>query len=292
MIYVIIGPTGSGKSEVAHELSDYFNAPIINADAFQIYKDMNIGTAKISKDDLHYKRYHLLDILTPDYSYSVKQYQSDFRQIINSLLKDNKNIVVVGGTGLYIKASLYDYIFQDEEPFDDTVFEGVSNEDLYKELCLIDLKSAAKTHPNNRKRVIRALIIAKQHVISKSENIANQSHDILYKDVRFLYLDIPREQLYLKINKRVDEMIKNGLVDEVKNLIGKYKLSLTSSQAIGYKEIISFLSNEISFESAIEMIKQRSRNYAKRQVTFFKHQFEYESFVNKESLLKAVIKHD
>ena len=288
MIYIIVGPTGSGKTEVAKQLSDFFNAPIINADAFQIYKDMDIGTAKISKDDPYYQRHHLLDIKEPSESFSVMEYQKLFRDKVEELSKTYKDIVVCGGTGLYIRASIYDYTFQEEEIVDDESLEDMSNEELYALLQELDYDATKTIHPNNRKRVIRAITIARNQKETKSENIAKQKHELIYNNVQILMLNPNRETLYENINKRVDKMFELGLVDEVKHLLEKYNLSNTAKAAIGYKEVIDYLNNQMSLEDCKELIKKRTRNYAKRQVTFFKNQFALKMFTTKEELLKEV----
>ena len=286
MIYVICGPTGSGKTSVAKILSDKYNAPIVNADAFQIYQDMDIGTAKISKDDPYYKRHYLLDIKKPNESFSVMEYQKLFREVVNELQKKYKDIIVCGGTGLYIRASLYDYIFNEEEPVDTSDLEELDNEQLFKILQEIDPKSTETIHKNNRKRVIRAIAFARSQGINKSENIDSQEHKLIYDDVKILMLNPNREQLYENINQRVDEMFDLGLVEEVKSLLEKYDLSITAKAAIGYKEVIDYLNDKLSLEDCKELIKKRTRNYAKRQVTFFKNQFELEMFESKEQLLE------
>lgn len=289
MIYIIVGPTGSGKTKTAIELADYFHAPIVNADAFQIYQDMNVGTAKISKDDPHYKDHYLLDIKKPSESYSVKEYQTDFRKTVDTLQKSYKDIIVCGGTGLYIRASIYDYLFLDEGEINTDEFEKYSNDELWEMLLKNDKEATLNLHKNNRKRVIRALALASSGT-NKSEVIAKQEHKLIYNDVVIYMLSPNREQLYENINKRVDEMFANGLVDEVKGLLKKYDLSQTASQAIGYKEVISYLNNEISLEDCIELVKKRTRNYAKRQVTFFKNQFDLKTFENAEDLIKEAKK--
>lgn len=288
MIYIIVGPTGSGKTEVAKQLSDYFNAPIINADAFQIYKEMDIGTAKIDKADPYYKKHYLLDIKEPSESFSVMEYQKLFREIVVELSKKYENIIVCGGTGLYIRASIYDYTFQEEDVLEDESLNDMSNEELYSLLQKLDYDASLSIHPNNRKRVIRAITIANNQKENKSENIAKQKHELIYDDAKILMLNPNREELYENINKRVDKMFELGLVDEVKKLLNKYQLSNTAKAAIGYKEVIDYLDNQISLEECKELIKKRTRNYAKRQVTFFKNQFELEMFENKNDLLKEV----
>lgn len=291
MIYIIVGPTGSGKSGLAVKLARYFNnAPIINADAFQIYKDMNIGTAKVEVGSDEYKLHHLLDIKSPNEEFSVKEYQTLFRDKVNELSETHKDIIVCGGTGLYIRASIYDYVFNDQIDDDTSDLDCLSNEELYSMLKQIDPKSTVKIHINNRKRVIRAISYARTSQTLKSEDIDNQKHEIIYGEdnVKIFMLNPDRETLYNKINMRVDKMINEGLVEEVKSLLNKYDLSITARQAIGYKEIISYLENEISLEDAIELIKKRTRNYAKRQLTFFKHQFKCININTFEDLIKEV----
>ena len=294
MLIVIVGPTGSGKTETALKLADFYHAPIINADAFQIYQDMNIGTAKIAKSDKHYQSHYLLDIVKPNQTYSVKQYQEDFRKTYEQLKKQYQNIIVCGGTGLYIKAALYDYEFEDEEEMDVSDLESMSNEELYILLKKLDSKATETIHMNNRKRVIRAIQIARTHDSNKSESIDKQEHDFYYKDenVRFLFLNPNREELYANINARVDQMMSSDLVDEVKGLLNNYELSLTAKAAIGYKEVIDYLDGKYSLEECIELIKKRTRNYAKRQVTFFKHQLPCLEFDSKEALLREAMKNE
>ena len=291
MLIVIVGPTGSGKTDIALKLADFYHAPIINADAFQIYQDMDIGTAKIDKGSDEYKKHYLLDIVKPNQSYSVKQYQEDFRNIYQKLKKDFKDIIVCGGTGLYIKAALYDYAFEDEEEADISDLENMSNEELANLLKELDPKALETIHINNRKRVIRAIQIARTHNTNKSESIEKQMHVLYFKDeeVKFLFLNPNREMLYENINKRVDIMFEKGLVDEVKGLLNKYQLSNTAKAAIGYKEVIDYLEGKCALDECKELIKKRSRNYAKRQVTFFKHQLPCKEYASKEELLKDMI---
>ena len=164
----------------------------------------------------------------------------------------------------------------------------MTNEELYSLLQKLDYDASLSIHPNNRKRVIRAITIANNQKETKSENIARQKHELIYDDIKILMLNPNREELYENINKRVDKMFELGLVDEVKKLLNKYQLSNTAKAAIGYKEVIDYLDNQISLEECKELIKKRTRNYAKRQVTFFKNQFELEMFENKNDLLKEV----
>ena len=289
MIYVICGPTGSGKTETANQLSDLLNAPIINADAFQIYKEMNIGTAKISEKDPYYKRCYLLDIKEPSEDFSVMEYQKLFREKLQELSKQYKDIVVCGGTGLYIKAALYDYIFNEEKEEDNSDLEQMSNEELYELLQQIDEESTKTIHINNRKRVIRAISFARNSSLKKSEVIESQKHELLYPS-RFLMISPDREKLYENINARVDKMVLLGLIDEVKKLLQNYKLSITARAAIGYKEVIDYLENRLDLNDCIELIKKRTRNYAKRQVTFFKNQLPIETFNSGTQLIEQIEK--
>ena len=289
MLFIICGPTGSGKTEAAKRLSDYYRAPIVNADAFQVYQDMNIGTAKISKDDPYYSRHYLLDILLPSQSFSVMEYQSLFREKIRELQGKYENIIICGGTGLYIRASIYDYVFAPEEKSDNSDLEKLDNDTLYEMLLKLDPEATKTIHKNNRKRVIRALSISRNSEMSKSEIINSQEHKLVYDDVKVLMINPNRELLYENINKRVDEMFDKGLVDEVKSLLKKYELSTTAKAAIGYKEVLDYLDGKMSLEECKELIKKRTKNYAKRQITFFKNQFDLQIYESGEQLVKANI---
>lgn len=282
MIYVVMGPTCSGKTELANYLIDKLNCEAINFDAFQIYKDMNIGTAKLSKDDPHYKKYHLLDIKTPNETFSVMEYQSLCREAISNLLDKYNDVVLVGGTGLYVRAALFDYSFEKEEaPVDDDLLK-LSNEDLHKLLESLDVEESKKIHVNNRKRLLRAISLIRHSNKKKTDILNEQAHKPIYKDVKFIFLCPDREELYKNIDERVLSMMENGLVDEVKYLLENYDLSLTAKQGIGYKEVIDFLENKTKYACCVELIQKRTRNYAKRQVTFFKNQFDSETYKNIE----------
>lgn len=288
MIYVIVGPTASGKTFVANKIASHFDLPIINADAFQIYKGMDIGSAKIENTDPNYGRYQLLDLITPDEEFSVKQYQDVFRETLNKYLKEGKDVVVCGGTGLYIKASLYDYTF-DEFEDDTTDLDELSNEELFEILNKLDPQSSNLIHPNNRKRIIRAISIARTTNKTKSATIENQEHKLIYDNVAFYMIDPDRDTLYEKINQRVDNMFEKGLVEETESITSFYSLSRTAKQAIGYKEVISYLNGELSLFDCKELIKKRTRNYAKRQWTFFNHQLPVKKYKNPEILLKELL---
>lgn len=288
MIYVVMGPTCSGKTELANYLMDKLNCEAINFDAFQIYKDMNIGTAKLPQDDPHYKRYHLLDILTPDKTFSVMEYQQLCREKLSNLLDKYNDVVLVGGTGLYVRAALFDYNFEQENTAVDEDLNDLSNEELHRLLEELDLEESKKIHVNNRKRLLRAISLIRHSNKKKTDILNEQTHKPIYKDVKFIFISPNREELYQNIDKRVISMMENGLVDEVKYLLDKYELSLTARQGIGYKEVIEYLENKTKYACCVELIQKRTRNYAKRQVTFFKNQFECETYSSIEEFKKTL----
>lgn len=262
-IIVVAGPTASGKTALSIHLAKKYNAEVINADAQQVYKDVNIGTAKITKEEMENVKHHLLDFIPLDKNYSVKEYQEDGRNVLNNLINKNKNIVIVGGTGLYIKALLYDYKFSKETSSLD--FSNLTNEELKKEVDKIYENN--NIHINNRKRLERFL----SHYKTTGNIIKNtlEKDKPLY-DFTIIYLNPDREELYKKINTRVDKMINEGLLNETENLKEYSKLN----SIIGYKELLEYLNGNVSLEEAIENIKSDTRKYAKRQNTFFKNQFD------------------
>ncbi len=296
MIIVIVGPTCSNKTETSIDVSLKMNAEIINADAFQCYKELNIGVAKPTKEEMSAVSHHLFSFCSPDEKFSIADYQKIAREKIAEIIKRGKNVVLVGGSGLYIRSLLYDYEFKenDETNVSSDKYVSYSNEELYNLLVKIDPDEANKLHPNNRKRVERALTIFDQFHKTKSELIALQNHELIYKDVYFVSPLINRDELYNRINARVDKMIEKGLVSEVKNLISKYGENVQSLQAIGYKEFISYFKKEITLDETVELIKKNTRNYAKRQITFIKHQFKnvyfYEDADDLINYLKGVSK--
>lgn len=262
-IIVVAGPTASGKTTLSIHLAKKYNAEVINADAQQVYKDVNIGTAKITKEEMENVKHHLLDFIPLDKNYSVKEYQEDGRNVLNNLINKNKNIVIVGGTGLYIKALLYDYKFSKETSSLD--FSNLTNEELKKEIDKIYENN--NIHINNRKRLERFL----SHYKTTGNIIKNtlEKDKPLY-DFTIIYLNPDREELYKKINTRVDKMINEGLLNETENLKEYSKLN----SIIGYKELLEYINGKVSLEEAIENIKSDTRKYAKRQNTFFKNQFD------------------
>ena len=263
MIVCIVGPTGVGKTKLSIMLAKKYKGIIINGDACQIYQELNIGTAKITEKEKEGIPHFLFDIKKPNENYSVSEYQQDLRLLLNKY--KNKNIIIVGGTGLYLTAGLYDYQFS---KLSDINYDNYSNEELFKKCQEIDYN--IKIHPNNRRRLENYL---------KKENKVIKEPKILYQDVHFIGLTTERKTLYEKINNRVDQMIKDNLVNEVEYLYQKYGLTSILSRAIGYKEIIKYLKKEISLEEAISLIKKNSRHYAKRQYTWFNNKMNVKWFL-------------
>jgi len=269
MIIVIIGPTGIGKTKLSIALAKYFNTEIISGDSVQVYKELNIGSAKITKEESKGITHHLIDIMEPTEEYSVALYQKAVRQKISEFKEQNKTPIIVGGTGLYIKSVLYDYNFDDSKR-DSTLeekYKDFSNEKLHNVLKELDVASSEIIHMNNRKRLIQAISRAGTNKVSD-----NRNKDIALYDFKIIGLTKDRETLYEIINNRVDIMIEQGLVDEVKRLYDK-GIRSNSVSAIGYKELYKFFDKEWTLEFAIDKIKQHSRNLAKKQFTFFNNQF-------------------
>ena len=289
MIIVITGPTCMGKSETALEVARAFNAEIINCDAFQMYKEMEIGVAKPPKEYFDQIPHHLFSFVELNEDYSIADYQKDLREKIKEIESRGRNIVIVGGSGLYVRSALYDYSFSEDEHVDMSTYSALSNEELHAELEKIDPKQAAIIHKNNRKRVLRAIEIFLSQGKTKTEVIESQEHKLLY-DAKFFVREMDRNELYKAIDKRVDKMVNDGLFNEVKTLIAKYGKELKAFQAIGYKELIPVMSNEYSLERGIELVKKNSRNYAKRQVTYIKHQFSVTFYKNTQDLLEILKK--
>ncbi len=269
MIIAIVGPTGVGKTNLSIELAKRYNAEIISCDSMQIYKKMNIGTAKVTKNEMQNIKHHLIDIKDVSEDYSVFDYQKDARLILNKLLKENKNVVIVGGTGLYLKALLYNYDFKlnNNERKD---FSSYTNEELYNMVLKIDKNT--KIHINNRQRLESYL---NNH--NYPQNKKEVESKMIY-NAKIIGLTRPREELYDTINKRVDYMIKNGLEEEARYFYDNNIHSKAIKTAIAYKELYMYFDKKISRNDAIELIKQRSRHYAKRQYTWFNNQMNVKWF--------------
>lgn len=265
MIYVIlcvVGPTGIGKTKLSVELAKRFNAIVVNGDSMQVYKELNIGTAKVTEEEKCGIKHLLFDIVDVNDMYTVYDYQKDLRNILDN--NKDKNIVIVGGTGLYIKAGLYNYVFNEE--CDNHTYDTFSNDELYQ--LVLKKDSNSDIHINNRKRMIRFL---------NREEVVKDKDKLLY-DVKFVGLTTDREVLYDRINSRVDKMISDGLIDEVRSLYDRGIRSKSIMTGIGYKELYEYFDGKCSLEDAILLIKKRSRKYAKRQYTWFNNQMDVKWF--------------
>ncbi len=270
MVIAIVGPTGVGKTKLSIELAKVLNGEIINADSTQVYKGLDIGTAKVTEEEKEGIIHHLLDIKDINEDYTVYDYQKDARGCIDDILKRGKTPILVGGTGLYIKACLYNYEFSDEDSTN-YVDESLSDDELYQELIKIDPET--KIHKNNRKRVIRTLnAYYKNGFINK--NISNK---LLY-DTIFIGLTTERDILYERINKRVDIMVSNGLLDEAKRLYDSNIRTKAVMTPICYKELFPYFEGVKDLNTCLEDIKKGSRKYAKRQYTWNNHQFDVNWF--------------
>ena len=276
MIITIVGPTGVGKSKLSIELAKKYNAVIINADQVQMYKYFNIGTAKTTEKEMDGIKHFLIDFLEPETEYTIYNFQKEGRKLLDKFIKENKNVVIVGGSGLYIKALLYDYELLQEDKNNDLNLEKYTNQELKSKVDKIYKDN--NIHVNNRKRLIRFL--EKYHNTGKVNDKNNNK--LLYNCI-FIGLYTSREKLYNIINNRVEDMFKNGLLEEAETL----KKHKKSNEIIGYKELNMYFSNKISLEEAKEKIKKNSRRYAIRQYTWFKNQMDikwfnvdYENFNN------------
>lgn len=271
-IIVIIGPTGVGKTKLSIELAKKYHGEIINGDAIQVYKGLDIGSAKIKEEEKEGIIHHLFDIKEVSEEYSIYNYQKESRKIIDDILSRGKTPIIVGGTGLYIKSALFDYELSEDNTINDD-YKDISTEELYHKL--INLDKDINIDKFNRRRIIRALNYYLNNDKSISSN--NNGNKLLY-DAIFIGLTCDRDILYERINKRVDKMINDGLLQEVKYFYDnnmKYKPLLSG---IGYKELYSYYNGEVSLDEAINLIKRNSRRYAKRQYTFFNHQVDTKWF--------------
>jgi len=275
-VIVIAGPTASGKSGLAVELAKRINGEIISADSMQIYKDMNIGTAKITKEEMQQINHYMLDFVSPNERYSVSSYKKEAEKCIEEIINKGKIPIICGGTGLYIDSLIYNIEFLEEE-IDETYrnelneianIEGLDK--LYKMAMKIDPKAMEKISKNDQKRIIRVLEIYHKTGKTKTEqDLESRKNEVKY-DYKVFAINMDREVLYDRINKRVDKMIKDGLIDEVESILQKYDEFPTAMQGLGYKEVVDYLNNNLSKEEMIEKLKMETRRYAKRQLTWFK----------------------
>lgn len=282
-VLVLIGPTAVGKTKLSIELAKRLNGEIISGDSMQIYRGMDIGTAKITEEETEGIPHYLIDIKDPDENFSVAEFQELVRSKITEITDRGKLPMIVGGTGLYIQSVIYDYQFS-EAPADETLrtqlekrAKEIGNDALHQELTQIDPKSASQIHPNNVRRVIRALEIYYRTGETMSQTQKHQQPEPLY-DVALVGLTMDREKLYDRINLRVDLMVEQGLLEEVQKLYDQGLRDCQSIQAIGYKEIYEYLDGHISLEEAIENLKKNSRHYAKRQLTWFRNKMDVQWF--------------
>ncbi|MBE2912742.1 tRNA (adenosine(37)-N6)-dimethylallyltransferase MiaA [Anoxybacillus flavithermus] len=278
-VVVLIGPTAVGKTKMSIQLAKRLNGEIINGDSMQVYKGLDIGTAKIRQEETEGIPHHLLDIKEPHESFSVAEFQTLARSLIKDITKRGKLPIIVGGTGLYIQSVIYDYQFSDA-PSNDLYrqsLERCSPDELYEQLKRIDPLSAERIHPNNVRRVIRALEIYHCTGKTMTEWLKEQKRQLVY-NVALIGLTMEREKLYARINQRVDQMIDQGLIEEVKRLYEQGLRDCQAIQAIGYKELYAYFDGMLTLKEAIEQLKQNSRRYAKRQFTWFRNQMPVQWF--------------
>lgn len=288
MILVLTGPTGSGKTDMAISLAKKLGGAIINADAFQVYRELNIATAKPSEAQRLEVPHFLFDFVPISSSYSVYEYQADLRATIADLQEIHKPIIIAGGTGLYIRAGLYDYSFPEEKVVDLSVYEKMDEDTLYAALQKMDPEEAKTIHPHNRIRVLRAIKVYLSSGKKKSEIKAEQKHQPIYDDVYFFGLNAERAPLYERVNQRVEEMFKAGLVEENRALYEKYGETPRAFQAIGVKELFPYFRGEKNLEECKKEIQKNTRHYVKRQETFFRHQFDIHWIAREEEILDAI----
>ncbi len=275
-VIVICGPTASGKTALSIELAKKINGEIISSDSMQIYKDMDIGTAKPTKEEMQGIKHYLLDFVEPSRRYSVADFKKDAEKAIEDILEKGKVPIVVGGTGLYVDSLIYGIEYQDIK-FDEQYRKELENraeqeglESLYNEAKQIDPQAMEKISANDQKRILRVLEIYKATGKNKTEQeIESRKNGIKY-DYKVFAINMDREKLYERINKRVDIMIEQGLIQEVQDLLKKYEEFPTAMQGLGYKEVVEYLQGNISKEEMIDKVKMETRRYAKRQITWFK----------------------
>lgn len=275
-VVVICGPTASGKTALSIELAKRINGEIISSDSMQIYKDMDIGTAKPTKEEMQGIKHYLVDFVEPNKRYSVADFKKDAEKAIEEILKNGKVPIIVGGTGLYVDSLIYGIEYQDIK-FDEKYRKELENrveqeglESLYNEAKKIDPQAMEKISSNDQKRILRVLEIYKATGKNKTEQEAESRKNGVKYDYKVFAINMDREKLYERINKRVDIMIEQGLIQEVQDLLKKYDEFPTAMQGLGYKEVVEYLQGNISKEEMIEKIKMETRRYAKRQMTWFK----------------------
>lgn len=298
-LIILTGPTAVGKTDLSIQLAKAVDAEIVSADSMQIYKYMDIGSAKVTEEEMQGVKHYLVDEIEPDMPFSVSEYKRMAEEYIDEISSRGKNVIVTGGTGLYLNSLIYDMDFGKSDA-NQELREELNKEleengaaYMYEKLVSLDKEAAERIHPNNTKRVIRAIEVA-----MSGEKMNDFSKDLRYnKKYRpiIIVLNRDRQALYDRINLRVDIMLKNGLIEEVKGLLEKgYTKDMISMQGIGYKEIIKYFDGEYTLDEAIEIIKRDSRRYAKRQLTWFRRYedakwFEIDKFDSAEELKDAVV---
>jgi len=286
-VLAIVGPTAVGKTDFGIKCANTFNGEIISGDSIQIYKGLNIGSAKPTNIEQAQAMHHLIDIKDAKDNYSVKEFQDLGRKLIEEISSQNKLPIIVGGTGLYIKALLYDYTFFEEDS-EDKQYDDLTNQDLYNKLKEVDPISLQSIHINNRKRLVRALNVYEKHLKGIGEIKSNQQHKPIY-DCLIIGLTTSRDNLYSRIDSRIDKMIEDGLVKEIKGLLEKgVTFDNQCMQAIGYKEFKDYFENNSSLQECIEKVKTNSHHFAKRQYTFFNNQMNIEWYENSLDALDRV----
>jgi len=298
-LIILTGPTAVGKTALSIELAKDLNAEIISADSMQIYKYMDIGSAKVTKEEMDGVTHHMIDEVKPDFPFSVSEFQERANKYIKEVANKGKNVLVTGGTGLYLNSLIYNMDFAKsnsnskirEELEEELKVKGIDY--MHDKLKSLDSEAACRIHKNNTKRVIRAL-----EVCLDGKKMQDFSNDLRYNEEYLpiiIVLNRDREILYNRINKRVDIMMESGLIEEVKKLLSMgYDKNLISMQGIGYKEIIKYLEGEYTLDEAVEIIKRDSRRYAKRQITWFKRYkdsewFDLEKYDNMELLKEDIM---
>lgn len=276
-VIVIGGPTASGKTSLSIELAKKINGEVVSSDSMQIYKDMTIGTAKPTLEEMDGIPHHLIDFVSPDIRYSVADFKKDAEKTIEDILARGKVPIVVGGTGLYIDSLVYGIEYPDlelDEEYRRELMKKAETEEglaeLYEQAKKIDVEAIEKISSNDKKRITRILEVYKATGKTKTElEKISRINGVKY-DYRVFAIDMDRQKLYDRINLRVDIMISQGLIDEVKNLVKKYSEFPTAMQGLGYKEVVEFLKGDVTEQEMIEKIKQETRRYAKRQLTWFR----------------------
>ena len=274
-VIVIGGPTASGKTALSIALAQKINGEIVSADSMQIYKDMDIGTAKPTKQEIQGIKHYMLDFVSPEERYSVADYKKEAKKAIKEILEKGKVPIVIGGTGLYIESLIYEIEFLNVETnleyrkHLEEIAEKEGLEVLYKKAVEIDSKAMEKISPNDRKRMIRVLELYHETGKTKTQLDEESKKEPEY-DYKLFAIEMEREKLYERINKRVDIMLELGLIEEVKQICKKYNEFPTAMQGLGYKEVVEYLNKKITYEEMVEKIKMESRRYAKRQLTWFR----------------------